>query len=238
MQQIDVKALSRLLFSKWKMLLICALAGAILFGCFAKFFMEEKYTSGVSMYVSNLKEAAAARDNDASYSNLIAAEWLVLTYVDVLKDRSTIEKVIPKLSRSVTVSQVANMISMYAIADTAMIRITATADDAAFAAEVCNAMAQVAPEVLNEVVSVGSTKVIGQARPGAKTSPNIPRMATYGAIVGALLMAAYVIIRFLTDNTVKTTAALKENLKVPVLGVVPHFENQPKPREKGDEKHA
>ncbi len=240
MQQLDIRSIYRLLLSKWKLLVVCALIGAIVLGGFASLFIKEKYTTGVSMYVSSLTDAAQtqAQTSGASYSNLVTAEWLVLTYVDVLEDRSTLEKVLPSLSRSVTIQQLSEMISLSSISDTAMMRITVTADDSAFAAEVCNAMANVAPDVLQSVVGTGSVKVIGEALPGGKTSPNVPRMAVFGFLIGAVAAAGFVILRHLTDNTVKTAAALKERLQVPVLGIVPGFEQPKEPRRRGGKKHA
>ncbi len=238
MQQLDLQVIYRLLISKWKMLLIFAVIGAIVLGAAANFLMEEKYVTSVTMYVSSLTDAMQDTGDNISYNNLLTAEWLSLTYVDVLKNRSTIDRILPLLSRSVTAQELADMISLSSIANTAMMRIKVVADDPNFAAEVCNAMAELAPQVLNDVVSAGSIKVIGQASPGSKTSPNVPRMTMLGFLLGAAAAAGYVLLRHLTDKTVKTTAALKENLKVPVLGVVPHFEQSVRPRKKGDGKHA
>ncbi len=239
MQQLDIRTIYRLLLSRWRMLLCFALIGAIMFGCIAMFFMEEKYSSGVSMYVSSLTEAAAAQGNDTTYSSLVSAEWLVLTYVDILQDRSTMEQVVPKLSRNVSIQQLTEMISVRNISETAMMRITASANDPTFAAEVCNAMAKVAPDVLRSVVGAGSVKVIGEALPGSKTSPNVPKMAIIGLLVGLIAAVAIVIIRRLLDNTVKTAAELKERLQVPVLGVVPAFDHKPsKSRSKGGKQNG
>ncbi len=238
MQQFDVRVICGLLLSKWKMLLIFAVIGAVLLGAAANFLMEEQYSTSVYMYVSSLTDAMQDAGDNISYNNLLAAEWLSLTYVDVLKNFSTIEKILPNLSRSVTAQEVGDMISLSSIESTAMMRIRVVADDPNFAAEVCNALADIAPTVLNDVVSAGSIKVIGKASPGAKISPNVPRMTMLGFVLGAGAAAGYVILRYLTDKTIKTTAALKENLNVPVLGVVPHFEQPIRPREKGDEKHA
>ncbi len=226
MQKIDFQMILKLLLSKLHWLAVFAVVGALSLGCFAKFCMPEKYTSGVSMYVSNIADAAQ-QEAAATYSNLTSSEWLVLTYTDVLKYSASLEKVLPLLSRNITVQQLSKMVSVTGIEDTAMMRIQITADDPMFAAEVCNALASIAPEILRNVES-GSVRVIGKAPYGVKTSPNIPRMAVIGLLLGLLLSALVVVLLYLVDNTVKTEADLKSRLQVPVLGTIPEFEQETK----------
>lgn len=226
MQKIDLQMLLRLLISKVRWILLFAAIGALLLGGFAQFFMPKKYTSGVSMYVSNIADAAQ-QEAAATYSNLTSSEWLVLTYTEILQYSASLEKVLPHLSRSITVQELSKMVKVAGIEDTAMMRILVTADDPVFAAEVCNALAEIAPEILENIES-GSVRVIGKARNGSKTSPNVQRMAVIGLLAGAVLTGLFVILRYILDNTVKTEADLKARLQIPVLGIVPCFEQQPK----------
>lgn len=126
------------------------------------------------------------------------------------------------------------MIHVEGIDETAIMRIRVTADDPVFAAEICNAVADVAPEVLTDVVGAGSVTVIGKARKGSRTQPNVPRMTVLGALLGAALAAGIVLLQYVLDNTVKTETALKERLNVPVLGVIPAFDEA----KKGGRKHG
>lgn len=232
MQKVDLQTIVKLLLSKVHWLLVFAVIGALSLGCFAKFGMQEKYTSGVSMYVSNIADAAQ-QEAAATYSNLTSSEWLVLTYTEVLQYSASLEKVLPMLSRNVTAQQLSKMVSVTGIEDTAMMRIQVTTDDPVFSAEVCNALAAVAPEILQNVES-GSVRVIGEAQRGKKTSPNIPRMIIIGLLLGLVLSGIVIVLRYLLDNTVKTEADLKARLQIPVLGVVPEFEQTTK----GGDKNA
>ncbi len=222
MQRMDLQMLFKLLLSKLRWIVIFAAVGAVLLGGIAAFFMPEKYTSSVSMYVSNIADAAQ-QESAASYSNLTSSEWLVLTYTEVLQYSASLEKVLPQLSRNITVRQLSQMVTVSGIEDTAMMRIQVTADDPIFSAEVCNALADIAPEILENVES-GSVRVIGEARNGVKTSPNVQRMTLIGLLAGALAVGLFVVLRYMLDNTIKTEADLKARLQVPVLGIIPGFE--------------
>ena len=227
MQQLDFQKIYRLLLSKIRLLILFTIVGGVLLGCVAKFWMPEKYATGISVYVSNLADAAESKQ-PISYSNLNSAEWLVKTYTEILQNQVTFNKVLPRLSRQVSAQELSRMVRVEGIEDTAIMRITVTADDPVFAAEICNAIAQAAPQVLTDVVGAGSVTAVGTARKGARTQPNVPLMAFLGAFAGFFVAACVVIIRYLLDNTVQTEDALKERLHVPVLGVIPTFDDTKK----------
>ncbi len=221
MQQNDVRAIGRLLISKLLPLLISTLIGAVLFGVFAGFVMKKQYVSQVLMYVSNLENAEEVQS--LSYSNIYSSARLVQTYIDVLENQAMLESVTPQLSREISTGQLKKMVTFSGIENTALMRISVTADDPTFAAEVAHVVSEMAPKMLQSVVGAGSVKTVGSARQGSKTAPNEFQMTVLGALVGFALMAAYVIWRFLSDNTVKTETDLKQRLDVPVLGVIPRF---------------
>ena len=127
MQRLDIRSIFRLLLSRIRMLLIFAVIFAVLFGAVTYLFVPDTYASGVSVYVSSL--ASAADKQVASYSSLNSAEWLVLTYAEILQNRVTLQKVLPKLNRHLTEAELAEMVKVQGIEDTAIMRITVTADD-------------------------------------------------------------------------------------------------------------
>ena len=115
------------------------------------------------------------------------------------------------------------MLTFSSIENTALLRISVTADDPTFAAEVAHVVSETAPQMLQKVVGAGSVKTVGSARQGAKTAPNEAKMTLIGALLGFAITAAIILIRYINDNTVKTEADIKQRLDVPVLGVIPRF---------------
>ncbi len=221
MQPYDIRSIFRLLMSKLLSLLISTLIGAILFGAFAGFVMKKQYVSQVLMYVSNLESAESSQS--LSYSNIFSSARLVDTYIDVLKNPVTLEPARSQLSRDVTAKELSKMISLESVSGTALLRISAVADDPTFAAEVAHVVSEMAPQLLQKTVGAGSVKTVGSARQGTKTEPNEFQMTVIGALIGLITSAAVVIIRFVNDNTIKTETDLKQRLDVPVLGVIPRF---------------
>ncbi len=226
MQRLDLKTAWKLILSHWRLAVICMVIGAVILGVSAEFLMTEKYTSGVCMYVSNITNAAE-KELVATYSNLTSSERLVLTYIDVLQHPSTLERALPLLGNEFSVGELSGMVSVRGVEDTAIMYISVTTDDPVKAARVCNAVASIAPEALQNV-EPGSVKVIGEAQKGSKSFPDIPQMTLFGLLGGLAIAVAFVLLRHLLDNTVKTETALKDRLGVTVLGVIPEFINEAK----------
>lgn len=232
MQQRDIRAVYRLFKRNLLPLLISTLVGAILLGACAGLVMKKQYTSQVLMYVSNL--ANTAEDDAFSYTNLSSSTRLVQTYIEVLENRVTLEQALPQLSQKITAQELAKMLTLRSVEDTALLRVSVTTDNPAFSAEVANVIADMAPDVLKNVIGAGSVKAVGQAKQGVKSAPNEMMMTLMGAFAGLVLMAAIIFIRYTTDKTVKAESDFKQRLDVPVLGVIPHFSHQAA----GGKKHA
>ena len=76
---------------------------------------------------------------------------------------------------------------MAAVNNTEVLKITATTKNAALSAELCNIMADVAPEVLIRVVGAGSVEKIGDAKIyEAAVSPSVTKNTAIGFAGGAL----------------------------------------------------
>ena len=47
-----------------------------------------------------------------------------------------------------------------------------------------------------------------------------------GAMLGIVLACGLIIVRFLTDTTLKTEDDIRKNLHMPVLSVIPYYEGK------------
>ena len=56
-------------------------------------------------------------------------------------------------------------------------------------------------------------------------TPSMSRNVLIGALLGFLLVAAVIIIRMVSNTTLRTDEDIEKYLKVPVLAVVPYYED-------------
>ncbi len=216
MQKIAVKDLIKIFLAKWKWLLIGALVGALVLSLYAVFVTGEQYTAEISLYVQNVESGGVATSN-----NLAASQILTNTYVVILEDADTMEKVVQNLQEPMTVGQMRTAVSVTASDDTAIIKVSATTDDPKLSRKICQTMCTVAPGILREVVNSGTVTALGEVPPAIKTGPRVVRNALFGVIGGLFLAMAAAYIAYISDTTVKSREDLQEMTGVPLLGEIP-----------------
>ena len=192
-------------------------------------FITPRYKASVTLYVNNTIQDT----KEISSSDLATAQRLVDTYVAILAQYSTLEKVADKVyedtGKRVSPDQIVNMVNAAAINETEVFTITVTHTNAKMATAIANAMADVAPGVIESIVVGSSAKIVNRARlPKAPFAPNNTRNAILGAIAGALLAIAYVVIWILTDVRINSEEDLAVISSAPVLGLIPNFDSDEK----------
>ncbi|MCD8023460.1 MAG: Wzz/FepE/Etk N-terminal domain-containing protein, partial [Lachnospiraceae bacterium] len=137
------------------------------------------YQSSIKMYVNNTSNASDS--TSITSSDITASQYLVETYTVVLTSYPTLSEVIEETGVSYTYEQLSSMISTSAINDTEVFRVTVTSSDPEEAAMLANAIAEIAPDEIMEVVSGSSVKVVEYARIATTiSSPNCSRYAMMG----------------------------------------------------------
>lgn len=219
----SIRAFLVQLRKNWCWILLSVLIFAIVAYSISAFVLPKKYTSDISLYVNN--QSVATESANVDLNNINASQKLVDTYIVILQDDDILEQVAKALSVPMTEKALAAAISMHAVNETEVLRISATTTDPKLSAEICDKMVEVAPDVLERVVKAGSVEVIGSAKPAkAPSSPHVEKNTVLGAMLGFLLSVGIVFLVFITDNTVRTEEGLKAHLDVPVLGEIPSFD--------------
>ncbi len=204
---ITVVYILNLLKKGWKLMVFMAAIVAVIAFSFSKFVITPKYSSNISMYVTNTTNTSSGNIN---YNDIYASQKLADTYIVVLEDPSVFEQVCNKLHTSMTVGQLRKVVSFNSVNETEVIKITAVTSDPELSAEICNTYGDIAPEVLQRVFKAGSVEIIGKAK--VATSPSSPNLFTnsfIGAAVGVFAAFIIVVIKSLFDVTVQSEEELK-----------------------------
>ena len=224
-KELDLTTVFFVFRKRWKWLASGLVIGLILMFIISDFILPKKYTSSVSLYVNNSQQQKATEQR-VEEGDLTASQKLVDTYIVILENDQVLQEVNNKLSQPMTVENLKKVLSMKAVNDTEVLQISAETTDAAFSAEICNTMADIAPGVLQRVVKAGSVEVIGKATPAdKKSSPSVTRDSAIGGIVGLLIMIIAALMAETLDKTVKGEEDVQNRLDIPVLGEIPHIEN-------------
>jgi len=221
-EELNLNSILFILVRRWFWILLCTIVGLVAFLLYSIHMVTPQYTSSTELYVRNALPTSVAGDGTIKGADLTAAQRLVETYIVVLQNPEVEAQVASEMGNKITVEQLHQYISMSAVEETEVLRVTALTENPELSAEICNAVAKVAPTVLRKVVQAGTVEIISVAKPaGAPSTPNIPRNSMLGALLGFAFALAVLFLIFILDNTIKGEEDLQRRTDIPILGEIP-----------------
>lgn len=206
----------------WLVVLAAILAGAVGFS-YATFFITPKYSSAVMLYVNN-SSLLGNTTFSISSSELTAAQGLVKTYTVILKNRTTLNQVIRKSGLDYSYEELYHMIDASSVNETEVLRVKVTADDPYEAATLANAIADVLPRRISDIIEKSSMKIVDLAVVDTqKVSPSITKYTELGALLGAFVVLVILVIAAILDGTIHDEDYLLNNYDYPILAKVPNL---------------
>lgn len=220
--ELDLLALCGVVLRRWPVVALAALLGGLLALGGTKLLVTPQYESSVMLYVNNsYGEGTGFTINS---SELSAAQSLVDTYIVILSTPETLEAVIDRTGVGYTWQELSEMLSAEPVDSTEIFRIAVRSSDPAEAALLVNAIADVLPGQISDVVDGSSVRVVSRGREDARpVSPRCGNAAVLGAIVGLLLGCGAALAMELLDQAVRGEADLEEGWGLPVLAAIPEL---------------
>ena len=208
-----------LLHWTWLILLVALVFGIVSF-CFSKFVLPEQFQSTTKVYVLNRSNNNYGET--PTYSDLQAGSQLTKDYAEMITSRYVLEKVIGDLQLPYEYETLKSKVTVSTQQDTRIIQITVTDEDPGTAQIIARKVRVDASSHIQNVMAVDAINVVDDANlPTQKSAPNTPKNALKGALVGALLVSAVVVIRYLLDDTVKTSEDVEKYLSMSCLAMIP-----------------
>ena len=202
-------------------LIFVTLAAALVGFMASKFLMTPKYDSSALMIVNTRQDVNANVTSD----QINSATKLVSTYSIIIKSDTVLQQVIDNLGLNLTYAKLNKRVTVAAVDDTQVMKITVQSDSPEWARQVCEQIITVAPDVIKEAVEAGSVKVI--SNPSLATepvSPNIKMNTMLAAAVGFVLVIGIIVLQVLLDNKINTEEDVTKYLDMTVLGVIPQYD--------------
>lgn len=220
--EIDLREIGKTLLKRAWLIILCAvLAGAAYF-IYTVNFVTPLYQAKLSFYVSNTTSDSVG--GGVGSNDLAVALRLVNSYIELLEDDVVLDQVSQRLNGQVTPRQLRSMISASVVGNTEIFAVTVTSPNPQMSADIANALAIVAPETIQKITGGGTATPVGTAKvPTARSSPNYMTNAMLGAIVGAVLAAAAILVYMHFDVHIKNEETLEKICNAPVLGFIPDF---------------
>lgn len=213
--------------SLWRRAWIIVLAGMIAAAagfCVAAFAITPTYSSSIMLYVNNGSFQVGDFGFSISSSELTAAQSLAKTYTVLLKNRTTLERLIDETGVDYNWEEIYDMIESGPVNETEVLRVTVTCRNPYEAEKLANGIASVLPKRISEVVEGASMEVVDSAIADTeKVAPSITMYTAVWFIVGVLISAAFLIVLAILDDTIHDEEYVISNYDYPVLAKIPNL---------------
>lgn len=255
-------SLGRLVRIVWRHLfaiLIIAFIGGCVGYTYRTFFVENRYSSSVKLYVdtsestmneslqqsyaTNAVDSYIAMFNSTRFYTLVSEATdpanggyeVTHTVTDDDGNETTITDYITPTDRKYPPSVVGAMASYSTVNDTEVFKITMTSRHEGNAKLLADACAKLADNYISEIKSNASVSIVDTASEPVLANANRALLSVIFAFLAALITVTVYVIKDLSDISIKTEEDLSTSYNYPILGTIPNFniENQNKKKRYG-----
>lgn len=199
--------------------LACAL-GVTFYNVNLKTPMYSTWTS--ILLVKNDTSNNSTNSNDIITQNDITLnQKLVSTYREIIKSRLVLSQVIARLNLGYTVDDLSNRVSVQAISETEILKITVTDSDPVRAADIANKLADVFEVEVTNRFNLNNVSVLDRAQAATAPSNNTTIrdivLAMFASVVGS---TAVVFVIFYFDDRLRYTENMENEIGMPIIAKV------------------
>lgn len=218
---IDLKELFWVLVGRWKMIFLAMLIGALLAGLYHTFLVKPSYQADASIFITS-------DESVISVAGLQVSSELTADYTRIVKSRNVLKQVIKDLDLDMNYKQLGELVNITNPDDSHIITITVTCGDIELCRDIANSLLNIGIDRIYQVIGNSEPTVIdySEAQAVEQVSKGLGKTVMMGAMFGIVLACGLIIVRFLTDTTLKTEDDIRKNLHMPVLSVIPYYEEK------------
>lgn len=224
MEELDLKELFDLFISKIFQILIIIIVFIGIGVVYTLGFVEPKYSAKTTLVLASTSGSDAS--NAITTTDVNLNQKLVSTYSEIVRSDAVVSTVIKNLELSIKDNELKKQVSVSAVEDADIIRITVTNEDADEAAKIANEIAKVFGDKVKDIYKINNINVLDQAVPDYTPSNiNHTKDVIIFAFIGAVISVAYVLIANMLDTTIKSTEDIEKGFGIPVLVSIPLIDN-------------
>lgn len=229
MEEINLKELFRYYLDRiaYIIAIVCIVIGlAFVYGVFIQ---KPKYQSSTSLILTGFSDGTGGIDINSSINNndLTINQKLVTTYQKITTSRKVLKQVKSELKLDYSIEEIASKVTVTSEADTEIIKITVTDENAKTAYKIADEIANVFSEEVKEIYNVSNVSILDEAEV-AKNPSNmgIVKLLVISSVLGIALAFVIIFIMFYFDSTIKSIEQIEERFDVAILGSIPNYNDK------------
>ena len=213
---MDLKAYLKVVRNRWWLLLL----GPVLVGL-AAFYVSKQmtptYITSATLLINQTQTPGTVQYND-----ILTSERLTNTYAELVERQVILASVISRLDLDLSETQLRRKISVAAVSNTQLLRISVEDADPKLASSIANETALVfIDDNASSLGRPGTVTIAEQAEVlGAPAKPNVQANTILAAILGLMAVSALALLIEYLDDTVKAGEDVELEFGLPTLGLV------------------
>lgn len=225
--------------------------GLIAYGV-SEYVLVPKYTASTQLLVNRKTADANHADANQAYANQQADINAITTYKDIITSNvilkgaskylanpvTLVKKATPakkavkakpavykreSKSYSVSASELASAVSVTTTDSSQVFTLSATAETPAKAQAIANAVAKEFKEQIPKIMNVNNLTIVAEASKGTKSFPKVSMFTAIGVLAGLVISLLIIIIKDLSDTTVREDSFMTNELGLTNLGEIAHI---------------
>lgn len=217
---MELKQYLKILFKRLWIIIVLPVVAAGVASYVSFYILDSVYEANTTLYVINKK---ADFQPTVAYNELMAGQYLVKDYRELIKSRTVTETVINELKlEHITPEALAKKISVNAKNDTRLIEIKVQDSYPNRAKDIANKVANVFINKVIEWMRAENVSIIDDAKiPASPVKPDPLMNIVIAALVGLMAAVGIVFLIEYLDDTIKTAEDVEKYLDLTVLGTIP-----------------
>lgn len=214
--EIDLLELFYVLRSKILAILLCGVIfGGLAFG-YARYLSTPQYTSSSMMLVLT-KETTLS-----SLADLQIGSQLTKDYSILITSRPVLSDVIDHLELDMDYKALKNCVTVTNQEDTRILQLSVQYPDAKMAKKIVDELSKVSSEYIGDQMEVTPPKIIETGEVASvRSDTSVTKTTAMGILLGMILCAGIVVVRFLMDDTIRSEEDIEKYLGLSTLSVIP-----------------
>lgn len=223
MEEIDLKELYEFIKGKLSLLLIITFS-ICLVGCIYGLFIQKPLYRSYTTVILGSNESAG-QNTSITQTDVTLNRNLVDTYAEIVKSRRVLDQVIKELKLDVSYEDLHDQVSVSALNNTEIIKITVTDLDGKMAKNIANVTANYFADEVVDLYNMNNVNILDEATESSKPyNINVIKQIIIYFMIGFIVAAGILFIIYYFDRTIKSAEQIEQKVKLPILGSVEVFE--------------
>ena len=222
-QVISISEIFEALKKRWILIVSITLVATLISGVLSFFVIKPTYETSTKVFIG--KEESNVEGYNTN--DIQMYQKLLQTYAETIKTNEVIEAAIKNTNTNLTVEEVKKSLTVTPISDTQILQIKYQNKNPQVAKRILGNITDEFIILAKELVPNGNVRVIEAVQlPENPVAPNKKMNIAIAFLLGLMVSVGLVFLLEYIDNTFKSKENLEKELGIPVIGLIPSFEEE------------